>query len=219
LQTAGLPDLPALDELETRERAAFAAYMDSRDQGYPLARYDNPKVAAYRLVLREDSSEQVDAATRLGDRMARAEGRVTGRVVVGQVQNRCEDRTESGRRAYTFELVSTQRVLHLRQRDELSWADDPRLRVLVTDVQRQGERTRIVLRIVGGQRTVGMPTEGATLELIPKAPDWNWLYRTRGQMKKRLAQTPWTHRDDPLPPDGRGRPAPTDPLAAVEALQ
>jgi hypothetical protein len=125
-------------------------------------------------------------------------------------------------RAYEhrFEVVSGQRVLHVRQRDELVWADHPGLRVEVTGIRLTGAGARVSVRVRAGQRKVGLPAAGTALELVPAVPDWGRLGRERGRLKVRLATTPWTHQEGPMPaPAPPPLPPPADPLAAVEALR
>jgi hypothetical protein len=206
--------------MEAREAAEFESFMRARDAAMPLALRDTPKAAAFGLAGREQAAESVEAALLLGDRVARAGGRLSGRVLFGDVESpRC---ARSGSRAvvHRFDVRSRQRVLHLRRRDELCWVEDPRLRVVVEDVLRDGAVTRVSVRIVAGQRAVGPPLAGATLELVKGVPRWDDIWRLRGHLKTALAVTPWTHAAGAVPPASpSGRPAPADPLAAVEGLR
>lgn len=213
-----LPPLPDLPQLERRESQEFASFMDSRDAGYGLTLRDGPKASAFKLSAREDAAQNLEAARLVGDSLARASGRLTGRIVVGTVARSRATKVGPHQTRYEFELHSTQRVLHLRVRDELCWLEDPRLRVVVTRVQRSGSSAIVSVQIAKGQRAVGLPREGSRLELVPGIPDWEWLWRLRGHLSRRLAVTPWTHTDGPSP-TAPARPAPLDPLAAVEALR
>jgi hypothetical protein len=168
----------------------------------------------------EPARENVEAATVLGDRVARARGRLTGRVVLGTVEN--PRRLRLGPRTFEdrFELRSTQRILHVRLRDELLAVDDPRLKALVEDVRRDTGSTVLSLRMLAGQRAVGIPAAGATLELVDGVPNWNRIWRLRGHLKKVLANTPWTHRDDGPPVAApRGGARPPDLLAAIDTFR
>ncbi len=214
----GLPPLPDLAELERREAEEFESFMAARDAGHYLSLRDGPRAAAFKLSAREDAAQNLEAARLLGDRVARARGRLTGRVLVGEVVRPRATRLGPRQTSYEFDLHTTQRVLHIRVRDELFWVDDPRLRVVVTRVQRRGASTWVSLQITKGQRSVGLPPAGAHLEFAPSVPDWAWLWRLRSHLSRRLAITPWTHTDQPIPPSPV-RPAPSDPLAAVEALR
>ncbi len=218
LEGMGLPPLPDLTELERREAEAFEGFMRSRDAGHHLPLRDSPKSAAHRLSAREDAAQNYEAAVLTGDRVARAEGRLSGQILYGEVSNPRKARIAPYRFEYLFEMRSDQRVLRVRLRDELRWVEDPRLRVIVTNIEREGCSTHVSLRIVNGQRAVGLPVEGAALELVPTVPNWNWLIRLRGHLRDRLASTPWTHTDG-APPAYDARLAPEDPLAAVEALR
>jgi hypothetical protein len=220
LQAAGLPLLPDLPELEAREAAEFENFMQGRDENRPLTLRDGAKAAAFGLATREEALQNVGAAVLLGDRVARAAGRLTGRVVVGIVESPRSMRAGPYRVVHRFELVSRQRVLHVRVRDELYRADDGRLRVLVEQVRRRGTETRLTLRILAGQRAVGLPAKGAELEFVEGMPAWGEIWRVRGHLKTTLATRPWTHTPGALPaasPPPKTPPA--DPLALVEALR
>jgi hypothetical protein len=119
-----------------------------------------------------------------------------------------------------FGLRSAQSVLHVRLRDELLGSDDPRLKVLVEEVRRDGASTVLILRVLGGQRCVGLPAAGASLELVDSVPKWSDIWRVRGNLKKVLASTPWTHRDDGFPrADPAVGPRPGDLISALEAFR
>lgn len=220
LQRSGLPPLPDLAAMEAREAAEFESFMRGRDAGFPLALRDRPKAAAFGLAGREEAAETVEAAVLLGDRVARASGRLSGRVLLGEVENPRTVRAAPRRFVARFEVRSRQRVLHLRRRDELCWVDDPRLRVLVEDVRREGRATRVFLRVTAGRQAVGLPPAGATREFVEKVPRWDDIWRVRGHLKTVLAVTPWTHTDGAVPaPAPPARQAPPDPLTALEALR
>jgi hypothetical protein len=111
-------------------------------------------------------------------------------------------------------------VLRVRPRDTFVWADDPRLQVEVTAVQRVQGATFITVRLTEGMRSVGLPAPGAVLDLMPSRPDWDRLTRERMHLKTRLQQTPWTHRAGDAPHHTASAVlAPPDPLALVEALR
>ena len=213
-----LPWLPSLIDLERREAEEFENFMLGRDMGHFIPLSDSPKRAAFGYAAREDAAENLEALLLLEDRVARAQGKLEGRVLVGQVENPQVEHIGPRNFIYRFQLKSNQSVLRVRRRDELSWADDPRLRVIVEDVRREEAITTISLKIIKGQRAVGIPQEGMTLEVLPRVPDWNWIHRVRGHLRKRLAQTPWTHRSDSIP-NRPARNSPVDPLAIVEALR
>jgi hypothetical protein len=220
LSSAGLPPLPDLADMEARDADEFESFMRARDQGWRLTLRDGPKAAAFGLTAREEARENVEAAILLGDRVARAEGRLSGRVVVGTVDSPVRERVGSHQFEYRFELCTEQRVLHVRRRDELCLVDDPRLRVMVEDVHRQGSSTRLRLRIIAGQQAVGLPVSGASLELVKGVPKWKDVWRSRKHLSTVLASMPWTHRNDGPPPSTPGRmPAPVDLLVAVEGLR
>jgi len=141
-------------------------------------------------------------------------------VVLGTVEN--PRRVRIGPRSFEdrFDLRSTQRILHVRLGDELLAVDDQRLKVLVEDVRRGGTSTVLSLRMLAGQRAVGLPATGANLELVDGVPKWNDIWRVRGHLKRVLASTPWTHRDEGPPfatPLAGVRP--TDLLAAIETFR
>jgi hypothetical protein len=220
LMASGLPVLPDLRELEAREASEFDNFMQARDDGLPLTLRDRPRAAAFGLSAREKARENVEASIVLGDRVARARGRLTGRVVLGTVER--PRRVRVAPRAFEdrFELRSTQRILHVRLRDELLAAQDARLKVLVEEIRRDGSSTVLSLRMLAGQRAVGLPPAGSSLEFVDGVPRWDDIWRVRGHLKKVLASTPWTHRDDGLPgaaPTPTARPS--DLLAAIDTFR
>lgn len=215
---SGRQPLPSLAEIEEREAEEFASFMESRDRGYHLPLRDSPKLAAFRLSAREDAVENAEAATLLGDRIARARGRLNGLVARGEVLERARIRVAPHKFRHEFLLSTAQRVLRMRLGDEMQWADDPRLRVIVTEIHRDGRRTFIRFEILKGQHSIGPPEMGAILEIVPSAPDWGRLMRERGHLKDKLGVTPWTHAPGEIPLSAPQR-APNDPLAAVEALR
>jgi hypothetical protein len=220
IQAGGLPPLPDLPAIEAREVAEFESFMQARDAGIPLTLRDKPKAAAFGLAAREDAAQTIESAVLLGDRVARAQGRLAGRVLIGMIERPTRTQVGPRRFEYRFEIRSSQRVLHLRRRDELCWIDDPRLRVLVEDVRREQGTTRVSGRILSGQQAVGLPTTGRTLEFVGAVPKWTEIYRLRGHLKKVLAVTPWTHAAGDIPPPVPSQGTrPTDLLAAVEALR
>ena len=219
LLSTGLPPLPQLAQLERREAEAFASFMASRAAGYYLPLRDSPRAAVYKLAEREDATENTNAALLTGDRVACAQARLDGTILTGQAVNPCVVRLGPRQFEHRFELESTQPVLRVRRRDELCLLTDPRLSLLVTEVRRRGGTTVVSLLVRKGQQAVGLPAAGAVLELGPGTPDWDRLIRTRGQLKKRLAVTPWTHDATGMPGAIRRAGAPADLLTAVEALR
>ena len=76
------------------------------------------------------------------------------------------------------------------------------------------------LRMLAGQRAVGLPAAGTSLELVDGVPKWNDIWRVRGHLKTVLAGTPWTHRADGLPgvsPSLTARPP--DLLGAIDRFR
>ena len=121
---------------------------------------------------------------------------------------------------YSLEVVSQQRILRVRRRDELSLLRDTRLKAVVTDIQRHGRVTTVSLRLSSGGRAVGLPRIGEVIEFGPGAPDWFRIVRARAQMADRLSNPPWTHADGGIPNcTARDGQAPRDLLAALESLR
>lgn len=214
-----LPWLPSLEELERREVEEFESFLNGYRQGYFTPLRDKPKRAAFGFVEREGTKENLEASLLLEDRFRRAEGQLQGRVVVGLVDSSEVEKLRPRKFIYRFLLRSSQSVLHVRQGDELFWASDTRLKLLVEDVRRENGNTLISLKIVGGQKSVGLPVLGNLMELVPNIPKWDWHHQVRGQLKERLAQTPWTHDRQGTIPANPTRPVPINPLANVEALR
>jgi hypothetical protein len=220
LQARWTQRLPGLNELQLREAAEFASFMESRDGGYPIPLRDRPKLAAFKLTEREDARKTFEAALRMDDKVALAKALLTGRVVEGTVENPSQIRVQPRKFLCVFDLVSKQRILRVRPGDEFRLLSDPRLVVIVRSVQRRGRTSRLELEIIKGARAVGLPISASNVIFTPSVPDWDSLMRSRLQLKERLANQPWTHVGDamPLPVPSRIS-RPTDLLASVEALR
>jgi hypothetical protein len=194
-----LPQLPGLASLDEREHDEFENFMQSRDAGYHLPLRDKPKPAAFKLADREDALDNLEAAIVHEDRLGRARARLAGEILHGAVRNPRKVHTGPWRFEYSLEVVSNQRVLKVRRRDELTLLRDTRLTVVVTDIQRRGRTTTVSLRLSKGGRAVGLPLTGEVIECGPGAPDWLGIVRTRVQMADRLSSPPWTHSDAGMP--------------------
>jgi len=223
IQTLGgmnLQQLPSLASLDERERDEFQNFMQSRDAGYHLPLRDNPKPAAFKLAGREDALDNLEAALTHEDRIGRARALLAGDILRGTVQHPRKLHVGPWRFEYSLEVVSNQRVLRVRRRDELALLRDTRLRAVVTDVQRRGRMTTVSLQLSSGGRAVGLPHTGELVEFGPGAPDWFGIVRTRAQMANRLSNPPWTHSDSGMPNRSpqRQRP-PRDLLTVLEGLR
>jgi hypothetical protein len=220
LSSATLPALPGMQAITNKERNEFENFMAARDNGIPLPLRDKPKGAAFRLAEREDARENLESAIIHGDRIGRARARISGDCLRGTVQNAQQCRVGPRRFRHLFEVVSSQRVLRIRRRDELALLSDPRLVAVVQDVRRTGRTTVVLLETAKGKRCVGLPANGRLVELGPHPPQWDRIIRVRGQMKSRLISLPWTHQDRGMPPaTPRVTHAPNSAIAAVEALR
>jgi hypothetical protein len=220
LRRLRLPPLQSLAALDERERDDFQNFMQSRDAGYHLPLRDKPKAAAFKLADREDALDNVEAALVHEDRVGRARARLAGDILRGTVKNPRMVHVGPRRFEYSFEVVSNQRVLRLRRRDELALLRDTRLKVVVTDIQRRGRTTTISLRIASGMRVVGLPCMGELLEFGPGTPDWFSIVLTRRQMAIRLNTPPWTHSDSEMPNRSpKAQRPPVDLLAVLEELR
>jgi hypothetical protein len=220
LIAARLPRMLHLDGLETREKEEFGSFMTSRDAGYHLPLRDAPKLAAFKLAAREDAADTAESAMLHGDMVQLERARLAGRVLSGSVVDPVRSRLGPRRFENRFTVVSEQRVLHVRRRDELHLLSDPRMKVVVTDVRRSGRTTRVSVMLLKGERAVGLPAANQSIALGPGPPEWDRLMRMRMQMRDRLANQPWTHSDGPLPAASpTGKPRPPDLLAAIEGLR
>ena len=103
------------------------------------------------------------------DRLGRARARLAGTVLHGTVRNPQKIHLRPWQFAYSLEVITQQRVLRVRRRDELSLLSDTRLKVVVTDIQRSGRTTTVSLRLSSGGRAVGLPRIGEVIELGPGA--------------------------------------------------
>ena len=217
LLRAGLPPLPELGALGDQEREAFAWFMDQRDRGWHVSRRDRPKPAAIRLTGRMETAAQVEAAIQLGDPLAREQAIMAGRIVRGLARNPRRVRVAPRRFSSAFDVETTQPSPRPREGDTLVDLGEPRRRMRVIGLHRQGPLTILTLEIVRGQNVVGLPAVGAVVELAPRVAEWGEIVRRRVHVSRVLPMLPPTHDRRPLPAGGMRR-SPADPLAAVEAL-
>lgn len=220
LARANLPPLPCLSDLDSRENDEFESFMQSRDAGYHLPLRDKPKPAAFKLTEREQAVDNLEAAVVHEDRVGHARARLEGRILRGTVRNPRIVHAGPWKYDYFLEVVSEQRVLRVRRRDELALLSDTRLKAVVTDVQRRGRTTTVFLQLGAGKKAVGLPRAGATVEFGPDAPDWEHLGRARAQLAERLSNEPWTHSDTGMPNRSpKGQPPPRDLLRTLDGLR
>ena len=214
------PRSGAVADLSEGEAYAFENFMLARDNGLPLPYRDTPKAGAFKIAEREHAAQAVESGAIYGDGVAQARARLSGDILSGLVRDVTVTRV--GRKnIHRFVVETAQTNLHMRQRDELAWLDDPRLRCVIEGVDKQDTLTRVQLRISAGMRSIGPPQNGAKLELAPPPPDRGQLGRERVKMASRLAVLPWTHRRDAALPAGAAHETvpPGDLLAAIEALR
>ena len=193
LAASGLPPLPALPDLERAEAAAFADFVRSRDDGHGIPERDSYKRAAFGLAEREVSLENYEAAAVLGDPVHRLRARLEGRVLAGTVREARRVRVAPRKFRHRLEVETDQRALRLRPGDEVYWADDPRLGLVVRRVRRRGSVAVVNLATLRGERAAGVPAAGSPASFVPAVPDWDRLARMRGQLRGRLDAMPWTH--------------------------
>ncbi len=209
-----------LDGLEAREADEFRSFMTSRELGHALPLRDSPKSAAFRLASREDAADGARAALLYGDKVHFERERLAGRILCGIVENPVRTRLSPRRFECRFTVVTEQRMLHVRRRDELYLLADPRMKVVITDVRRNGQIKRVSVLMLQGKRSVGLPVPDQEVSLGSSPPDWNRIIRLRKQMRDRLAQPVWTHQNGQVPDASpTGTPKPADLLAAVEGLR
>ncbi len=215
-----MPPLNAVVEWQRQESRAFLDFMAAVDRGVRFPVNDRAKLAAFRIVHREDALQNHDAAVIADDAFGRARSICVGDAVTGIAANyrRTRHPTRSGF-THTFDVLTTQAELTLRPGDELHLADDPRLRAVVRSYQLDGTQTRVTLRIVTGMNVPGAPPDGAAVTFVNDVPDWHRLGRRRGAMSRRLAAIPWTHTAGAEPPTIPPDVAPADPLRALEILR
>jgi hypothetical protein len=215
-----LDSIAHLDGLEAREADEFVSFMSSRDLGYALPLRDSPKSAAFRLASREDAADGARSALLYGDKVHFERERLAGKILSGTVENPTRRRLAPRQFECRFTVVTDQRVLHVRRRDEVHLLADPRMKVVVTDVRRNGRTTRVSVVMLKGTRAVGLPRPGQGVALGSAPPDWYRIILLRKQMRDRLARPPWTHQNEQPPgasPSAATRPA--DLLAAIERLR
>jgi hypothetical protein len=230
LESNKLSYLQPLQQLSQMEAEEFAHFMESRDKGFFIAKQDSAKAATFKLSSREDSFENYSIALLYHDPIEQARARMSG-VIVDATVEAIELDTNSKRHRVT--LRSQQSALHLRKHDELCLLSDPRLQVVVLDIQKtsptasrsplskdwRGFGVQITVEITKGMRAVGLPTVGQSLSFGPSPANWGRIFDLRKQLKKRLENTPQTHQPEPLLEGSHAGTIPEDLLAAILALQ
>lgn len=220
LARAELPPLSAVIEWARQEQRHFLDYRRALLAGVRFPLSDRPKLAAFRLVQREDALANHDAAVVCEDSFGRARSVCTGQALAGIVQNPRRERPTGRRRVvHVFDVLSAQDDLTLREHDEIRWADDPRLTCTVIDCRLEGGATRVTLTVTGGMNVPGMPEDGMSVTFVRSIPDWHRIGRRRAAMAARLAILPWTHTAGELPDAGPAEVPPDDPIQALEVLR
>ncbi len=209
---------PALDALGEHEAADFAQFMQNRDDGYRLPYNDSPKAAAFKIVARERTVDNVEAAFVRHDNAARERGAESGTVLRGTIVERDKVRLAPRKFETRMVLTTPQESLHLRAGDEMWNLDDPKLCLKVTDVERRGPFSFVSGVVQEGKKAALLLDIGHVLDLGPKDPDWGASAREFVQMSRRLAAPPWTHSDAMPAPSPPTKPRPNDLLADVERM-
>ncbi|MBW5437249.1 hypothetical protein FXB41_21580 [Bradyrhizobium canariense] len=208
----------ALVSLGEQEASNFARFMEARDEGHRLPYHDSAKAAAFKIVARERTVDNVEAAFVRHDHAARERGAESGTVLRGTLVDRQKVRLAPRIFETRMVLSTAQDSLHLRAGDELWHLDDPKLCIRVTEVERRGPISWVSAIVDKGKRAALQLDIGNVLDLGPENPDWGATVREFAQMHTRLASAPWTHAEVVPPATPSSRPRPNDLLAAVERL-
>ncbi len=225
LAAPDLPPLPCLAVLEAQEASAFARFMGHRARGDRIAGRDSPRAAAGMLTEREERAAGVEAAVLIEDRVARAGGRLDGRVLVGRVTRTAAMKIAPRKVEITFALAVDAEV-PLRPRAGERWHDVDGeahigVEVEIDAVERSADGVLVACIVRKGMRAKKVPSLGDTLELVREIPDWHRRERIVRHVWERLAVLPATHNP------GAARPAPShqvvippdSPGAAVRAVR
>jgi len=220
-----LPPLPSLAALEAQEVDSFERFMQARARGGRIARRDSPRAAAGTLTEREERAAGVEAAVLIEDRVARARGRLDGRVLVGRVTRAAATNITPRRVEITFTLAVDAGV-PLRPRVGERWhavdiGGTIGVEAEVVAVERGADGARVACVVRAGMRAKTLPATGDTLELVREIPEWQRRGRAGGHVWERLAALPATH--DPSAvrpgPPARGGAPPARPSAAIRAVR
>jgi hypothetical protein len=225
LVATDLPPLPCLAVLEAQEASAFARFMRHRARGAGIAGRDSPRAAAGMLTEREERAAGVEAAVLIEDRVARARGRLDGRVLVGRVTRATATKIASRKVEIAFALAVDAGV-PLRPRAGERWHDvdgegNSGVEVEIDAVERSADGVLVACIVRKGMRAKKAPSIGDTLELVREIPDWHRRARVVRHVWERLAALPATHSPGvagPTPPQRVVLP-PDSPGAAVRAVR
>lgn len=222
---ADLPPLPSLAVLDAREASAFARFMAGRARSNRIARRDSPRAAAGRLAEREESAAGMEAAILIEDRVARARGRLDGRVLVGRVTQATT--TAAGPRSVEVAFTLTLDAgAPLRPRAGERWhavdaAGGVGVGVEIRAIAPDEEGVGITCIVRVGRRGKMAPAQGNLLELVREIPAWPRREHAVQHVWARLATLPATHDQHtprPRPPARAARP-PASPSAALLAIR
>jgi hypothetical protein len=221
LKQSSLPPLPSLPRFEQREREEFHTFMQRLTNGYRFPLHDTVRMAIYGYTARKDADELMTAVLQCEDAVERIRGRLNGHILGGIVSNKHCRHMSARTYENRFQLLSTQQEVRVRERDELFWADDPRLKVCVESIQHQTGGIVITVLITEGMRSVDLPAQGTCMDLLASRPDWHKLSRERQYLSRRLQGALWKPYHSSSPPSLLETPLilPVDPLRLVEELQ
>lgn len=209
---------PALAALGDEEASQFVRFMQARDEGHRLPYHDSAKAAAFKIVARERTVDNVEAAFIRHDRAARERGVESGTVLRGTIVDRQKQRLAPRQFEIRMVLSTPQDSLHLRAGDELWHLDDPKLCIRIAGVERRGPFSWVRAIVEHGKRAALVLDIGEVLDFGPENPDWGATAREFAQMSTRLALAPWTHAEVVPVATPSTRLRPNDLLAAVERL-
>ena len=209
---------PAMVALGEEEAAAFARFMQNRDDGYRLPYNDSPKAAAFKIVARERTVDNVEAAFIRHDLATRERGAESGTVLRGTIVERAKIRLAPRQFETRMVLSTPQDSLHLRAGDEIWHLDDPKVCLRITEVERRGPFSWVSGIVEKGKKAALLLNIGDVLDFGPQDPDWGGAIREFAQMSTRLASQPWTHAEAMPIAAPSTKPRPNDLLAAVERL-
>ncbi|MBY0611097.1 MAG: hypothetical protein K2P80_02825 [Beijerinckiaceae bacterium] len=208
----------ALEALGAQEAADFARFMHNRDAGYRLPYNDSAKAAAFKIVARERTVGNVEAAFIRHDHAMRERGAESGTVLRGTIVERDKVRLAPYKFETRMVLSTPQESLHLRTGDEIWNLDDPKLCLRVTEIVRRGPLSWVSGIVEKGKKAALVLNIGDVLDLGPKDPDWDASIREFAQMSTRLDAQPWTHSETMPAAAPLTKPRPNDLLAAVERM-
>lgn len=204
---AELPYISGVAYIARLESEALARYMDSRHQGFQVARSQTPLNAAIDLAEREDAQTEWDRTLIWEDDRHSQWAIAKGEIIQGTV-------TSIG--TGHMSVLSTQPELRTRPNDKLCVRGQEKISGVVITLQKTTDQTIIDLTM----HNIGTVSINDTVVLCAGPGDAATSARTIKRLRTRYGRHPsWIHSSRVEAPDIPSKPVPEDPLLIARGLR